>query len=76
MEEHLNKSQTNSGPRADGKPCTGLFKRSDTWVGWTWISLFYSQPNFAWVNGNLAEMAGELGKKVERTDQSQPNTCI
>ena len=57
--------------------CTGLLKRSDTWVGWTWILLFHSRPSFAWANGNLAEVAGQQGKMSEQTDQSQPNNiCI
>ena len=48
------------------KPCTGLFLRSDTWVGLSWIVLFHCQPSSAWANGNLAEVAGQLSKMVEQ----------
>ena len=30
-------------------------------------------PNSAWADGNSAEAAGQLGKKVEHPNQSQPN---
>ena len=44
------------------KPCTGLFIRSDTWVGLTWILLFHCQPSSAWANGNLAEVVGRAAR--------------
>ena len=57
-------------------PCTGLFIRSDTWVGLTWILLFHCQPSSAWANGNLAEVAEQLGQMVEhyKSKSTQPTT--
>ena len=55
---------------------TGLFIRSDTWVGLTWILLFHCRPSSASANGSLAEVVGQLGKMEEQTDQSQPNPYI
>ena len=55
---------------------TGLFIRSDAWVGLTWILFFHCLPSSAWANGNLADVAGQLGKMVEQSDQSHPNPCI
>ena len=35
--------------------------------------MFHCLSDSAWVDGNLAEAAGQLGKKVEHRNQSQPN---
>ena len=45
-------------------------------VGLTWILLFHCRPSSAWANGNVAEVAGQLSKMVEQSDQSHPNPSI
>ena len=41
-----------------------------------WVDLDFVvplSPSSAWANGNLAEAAVQLGKKVEHPNHSQPN---
>ena len=35
--------------------------------------MFHCLPDSAWADGNLAEVAGQLGKMLEHRNQSQPN---
>ena len=35
--------------------------------------MFHCLPNFSWADWNLAEVAVQLGKMVEHSNQSQPN---
>ena len=37
------------------------------------LSVLHCPPDFAWANGNLAERAEQLSKKLEHPNQSQPN---
>ena len=42
-------------------------------LGWVDLNFVCCLPNSAWADGNLAEAAGQMGKKVEHPNQSQPN---
>ena len=46
-----------------------------SWTGLRWLEflVFHCLPNSALADGNLAEVAGQMGKMVEHPNQSQPH---
>ena len=52
---------------------TGSSISSRTLVGLTRILIVQRLPDSGWADGNLADVAGQLGKLMEHLNQSQPN---
>ena len=52
---------------------TGNSISSRTLVGLTRILIVQRLPDSGWADGNLADVAGQLGKLMEHLNQSQPN---
>ena len=50
-----------------------LYRARHLVVYWVRLTIFRILPNSVWAAENLAEAAGQLGKMVEKTNQSQPN---
>ena len=50
---------------SDAYDNTGCPKWAETWLCWLGFWVFHYLPDSAWADGNLAEAAGQLGKKVE-----------